>query len=174
MLPRLSTNPVLVGSDHGRAYFMKEQESLFVTRNTKLALELNGRDTRCMGRDQIHSPKPDKQRRAGLLHDRPGSEQSAFAALPATKDSRTLGEPVRLAGFMAMRAHETIHPTRSFQIRRAGRVVRKHLLKFGQRAGERKVFSVKNIHNYDGHVDHFDAAILLHLVVVGANRIGKQ
>jgi hypothetical protein len=49
MLPKLSANLVLIGPNHGRPYFMQEQKSLFVTRNSKLALELNSGDACCMG-----------------------------------------------------------------------------------------------------------------------------
>src|SRR6266850_522152 len=70
MIPRLATEAVATGSDHAGAEFVEDLERRLVAVQAKLALELDGRDAWRMARNEVGGPEPDRQRRAGPLHDR--------------------------------------------------------------------------------------------------------
>src|SRR5207245_10370939 len=70
MIPRLATEAVATGSDHAGAEFVEDLERRLVAVQAKLALGLDGRDAWRMARNEVGGPEPDRQRRAGPLHDR--------------------------------------------------------------------------------------------------------
>src|ERR1700719_4523889 len=69
MIPWLATDAVATGSDHAGAEVVEDLERRLVAVQAKLALELDGRDAWRMARNQVGGPEPDRQRRAGPLHD---------------------------------------------------------------------------------------------------------
>src|SRR5271157_4385050 len=94
MIPRLATDPVATGSDHAGAEFVEDLERRLVAVQAKLALELDGRDAWRMARNQVGGPEPDRQRRAGPLHDRAGRQRIIPLTFTAPQNLRPVGEAV--------------------------------------------------------------------------------
>src|SRR6516225_6245061 len=69
MIPRIATDAVATRSDHAGAELVEDLERRFVAVQAKLALELDGGHAWCMARNEVCGPEPDRQRRAGPLHD---------------------------------------------------------------------------------------------------------
>src|ERR1700694_3497280 len=91
MIPRLATDPVAIGSDHAGAEFVEDLERRLVAVQAKLTLELDGRDAWRMARNQVGGPEPDRQRRAGPLHDRAGRQRIIPLTFAALQDLRPVG-----------------------------------------------------------------------------------
>src|SRR2546430_13205511 len=75
MTPQLATDAVATGSDHAGAEFVEDLERGLVAVQAKLALELDRRDAWRMARNEVGGPEPNRQRRAGPLHDRAGRQR---------------------------------------------------------------------------------------------------
>src|SRR5713226_9570246 len=82
MIPRQATDAVATGSDHAGAEFVEDLERRLVAVQAKLALELDGRDAWRMARNQVGGPEPDRQRRAGPLHDSAGRQRQSVRYRP--------------------------------------------------------------------------------------------
>src|SRR6201998_478428 len=132
MIPRLTTDAVATGSDHPGAVFVEDLARRLVAGQAKLALELDGRDAWRMARNEVGGPEPDRQRRAGPLHDRARRQSILPLTLAAPQNLRPVGEAVGCAGFAAPFADEPVAPADGFKVSSASRIVRKQALELGQ------------------------------------------
>src|ERR1700719_2438905 len=132
MIPRLATDAVATGSDHAGAEFVEDLERGLVAVQAKLALELDGRDVWRMARNQVGGPEPDRQRRAGPLHDRAGLQHIIPLTFAAPQTLLPVGEAVGFAGFATPFADEPVAPADGFKVSSASRIVRKEALALGQ------------------------------------------
>src|SRR5256712_6477880 len=132
MIPRLATDPVAIGSDHAGAECVEELERRLVAVQAKLTLELDGRDAWRMARNQVGGAEPDRERRAGPLHDRVGGQRIIPLTVAAPQNLRPVGEAVGFAGFAAPSADEPVAPADGFKVSSASRIVRKEALELGQ------------------------------------------
>src|SRR3982074_1340166 len=98
MIPRLATEAVATGSDHAGAEFVEDLERRLVAVQAKVALELGGPARWAMARNQVGGPEPDRQRRAGPLHDRAGRQRMIPLTFAAPQSLRPVGEAVGFAG----------------------------------------------------------------------------
>src|ERR1700674_2581180 len=125
MIPRLATEAVATGSDHAGAEFVEDLERRLVAVQAKLALELDGRDARRMARNEVGGPEPDRQRRAGPLHDCASRQRVIPLAFAAPENVRPVGEAVRFARFVAPSADDPVAPADGFKVSGTGSIVRK-------------------------------------------------
>ena len=77
------------------------------------------------------------------------SEARVTATFPATQYTRASGNVPRLAWCPAVLADESIAPSGTLKVVRAGRFVREQSLELRQRARERQIVSLKHIDNHD-------------------------
>src|SRR5215469_5111820 len=133
MITRISSDPVAVGSDHAGAEFVEDLERRLVAVQAKLTLELDGRHARRMGRNKVCGPEPDRQRRAGPLHDRAGRQRVIPLTFAAPQNLRSVGKAVGFAGFTAPPADKPVAPADGLKVSGARRIVSKEPLKFGKR-----------------------------------------
>src|SRR6516225_1808625 len=133
MIARMGPDPVAIGSDHAGAEFVEDLERRLVALQAKLTLELDGRHARRMGRNKVCGPEPDRQRRAGPLHDRAGCQRVIPLTFAAPQNLRSVGKAVGLAGFTAPSADKPIAPSDRLKVSGARRIVRKEPLKLRQR-----------------------------------------
>src|SRR6202035_3518604 len=132
MIPRLATDAVATGSDHAGPEFVQDLERRLVAVQAKLALELDGRDAWRMARNQVGGPEPDRQRRAGPLHDRAGRQRIIPLTLAAPQNLRPVGEAVGLAGVAAPSADAPVAPGVGLRKGSESRILRKEALELGQ------------------------------------------
>src|SRR5258708_28291678 len=125
MIPRLATEAVATGSDHAGAEFVEDLERRLVAVQAKLALELDGRNAWRMARNEVGGPEPNRQRRAGPLHDRAGRQRIIPLTFAAPQNLRPVGEAVGFAGFAAPSADETGAPTDCFKVSSTNRIVKR-------------------------------------------------
>src|SRR6516162_2767281 len=116
MIARMSADPVAVRSHHTGAEFVEDLERRLVAVQAKLTLELDGRHARRMGRNQVCGPEPDRQWRAGPLHDRAGRQRVIPLTFAAPENVRPVGKAVGLAGFAAPSADEPVAPADGFKV----------------------------------------------------------
>src|ERR1700682_744797 len=133
MIPRLATDAVAIGSDHGGAEFVEDLERRLVAVQAKLTLELDGRDAWRMARNEVGGPEPDRQRPAGPLHDRAGRPRIIPLTLAAPQNRRAVEEGVGFAGSAPPSADDPVAPADGFKVSSASRIVRKEALGLGQR-----------------------------------------
>src|SRR5207244_11069551 len=107
-------------------------ERSVVAVQSKLALGLDGRDAWRMARNQVGGPEPDRQRRAGPLHDHAGRQRIIPLTFAAPQNLRPVGEAVGFAGCAAPSADEPVAPADGFKVSSASRIVRKQALELGQ------------------------------------------
>src|SRR5437763_16946105 len=124
MIPWLATDAVATGSDHAGAEFVEDLERGLVAVQAKLALELDGRDAWRMARNEVGGPEPDRQRRAGPLHDSAGRQRSIPLTFAAPQYLRPIGEAVGCAGFATPSADEPVAPPQGLQVSSASPIVR--------------------------------------------------
>jgi len=82
------------------------------------------------------------------LHDGANGQAGILAAGPAPQDSGSVLEAERITNNAAMGTNEPVIPSRLFQVRGAGRIVRKKPLETRERFRKRKVLSVENVHSH--------------------------
>ena len=187
MSPRLAADPVLVGPHHASTELMEYLEGGLIARQTKLPLELDGRDAGGMTGNQIGCPEPHAQRRVAALHDCADHQSRVPATFPAAQYARAVIETKRLSARLTVRANEPAVPAGLFQIGSACRVVGEKALELRKRLWEGQAGVVENIHgpsNYPPGAHTAPASLgrqadsspprqNQHLVGVGINRIGK-
>src|SRR5436309_13200781 len=110
MSPWPATDAVATGSDHAGAEFLEDLERRLIAVQAELALELDGRDAWRMARNQVGGPEPDRQRRAGPLHDRAGGQRFIPLTFASAHKLRSVGEASAVAGLAGRSAEE---PSRS-------------------------------------------------------------
>src|SRR3977135_2066622 len=132
MIPRLATEAVATGSDHAGAEFVEDLERLLVAVKARLELELEGRDAWRMARNEVGGPEPDRQRRAGPLHDSAGRQRIIPLTFAAPQNLRPVGEAVGFDGFSDPSDDEPVAPADGFKVSSASQVVRKEALELGQ------------------------------------------
>src|SRR4029077_7938241 len=98
----------------------------------KSTLELDSRDAWRMARNQVGGPEPDRQRGAGPLHDRAGSQRIIPLTYAAPQNLRPVGEAVGFAGFAAPSADEPVATAGGLKVSSESRIVRKQALELGQ------------------------------------------
>src|SRR5258708_5331175 len=131
MIPRLATDAVATRSDHAGAGVLEELGRRLVAVQAALAVELDGRDAWRMARTQVGGPEPDRQRRAGPLHDRAGRQRIIPLTFAAPQNLRPVGEAVGFAGCAAPSADEPVAPADGFKGSSASRIVRKQAVELG-------------------------------------------
>src|SRR6201987_5449702 len=114
MIPRLATDAVATGSDHARPEFGEDLEARLVAVQAKLTLELDSRDAWRMARNEVGGPEPDRQRRAGPLHDSAGRQRTIPLTFAAPQNLRPIGEAVGCTGFATPSADEPVAPADGF------------------------------------------------------------
>src|ERR1700720_2756039 len=132
MIPRLATDAVATGSDHAGPEFVQDLERRLVAVQAKLALELDGRDAWRMARNQVGGPEPDRQRRAGPLHDSAGRQRIIPLTFAAPQNLRPVGEAVGFAVFATQSSGAPAGPADALKVSGASRIVRKETLELGQ------------------------------------------
>ena len=101
------------------------------------------------------------------LHDGANQEARLSAARAALQNPRSGGNTVGFGDHAAMRADNAVRPAGPLDIESARRVIRKLLLKFGERLGESQVVPLVDVH--DSHNEQ-----MLDVVGVCVNRIGTD
>src|SRR6516164_11670342 len=101
MIPRMATDAVAIGSDHAGAELVEDLERGLVAVQAKLPLEVDGRHAWRMARNEVCGPEPDRQRRAGPLHDRASRQRVIPLTFAAPENVRPVGEAVGFAGLAA-------------------------------------------------------------------------
>lgn len=142
---KVATDAITPLAHHSSAELMQDIERGFVPAQTKLALKLDCRYARRHAGDEVSTPKPRRQRRFGVLHNRPAHQARIPLASPATKDGRSCGKAVGLALFLAVRALKSSMPADLLKIGRASRIVGEKGLKALQRCGEREIVALMDI-----------------------------
>jgi len=158
-LAGLSTDAILIGSDHPGAQLVKNAEGGFVSAQAELALELNRRYARRLAGDQVGRLEPYRQRRVALLHHRSGGQADIFAAGAAAQHAGTVREAEGLSDVATPRADEALRPAGLFQIGGAGCIVGKEVLELGKRARERQIVARQHIDD-EGHDEPQPASVM--------------
>jgi hypothetical protein len=144
----LATDSVALWANHASAKFVENLKGRLVTRERKLALELDGGLAGDLRSHQVRAPKPRRKRRVARLHD--GSRRQrrvGFASTAAQHDRRAGWEPVGLSDKSALRTRKSIRPTHGFEVASARRVVWENPLKLRKRSGE-----AANVHGCDNGI----------------------
>ena len=147
MLIRPSPDTVLVRPHHAGAQFVQDAEGGFVSCQPKLPLKLNRRHARCLAGDEISGPKPDAERRMAALHDRAGQEAGLASTRTAFENTGSGDNAEGFANQTAMRANKAVRPPGAPKIVGARSVIRKQLLKFAERLGERQIAALEDVHS---------------------------
>lgn len=116
--------------DHGPPKLVQHHPRGFVPAESKLALKKERREPARIGGHQVGRPKPDHQRRFGVMKNGPGRQRYLAATdrtLPAPLFRQFIGTPLP-----ASRTHKTIRPTTGDQILLAGLFSGKLQLKLSQ------------------------------------------
>jgi hypothetical protein len=142
-----TSDTVLIRPHHNGAQFMQDTEGGFVSCQPKLPLELHRRHAWRLTGDEIGGPKPDTEWRMTALHDGAGQEAGLPPTRTALQNAGSVNNAEGLANQTTMRADKTIGPPGTPVIRRASRVIRRQLLKFGERLGESQIVSLLDVHN---------------------------
>jgi len=100
---------VAVRIDHGFAQFVQEQPGRLVGADPELALELQGRNTVGMRRDQMRGDEPSAQGQVCSVHDRAGGHRGLLAACTAL-ESPGLRRQLPALPRVAARTDEAIGP----------------------------------------------------------------
>ena len=103
-----------------------------------------------MARNEVGGPEPDRQRRAGPLHDRAGGQRIIPLTLAAPQNLRPVGEAVGLAGFAAPSADEPGAPADGFKVSSTSRIVRKQALELGQGTRKGRIRAGQDNGGHDG------------------------
>src|SRR6516162_3188487 len=126
MIARMSSDSAAVGSDHAGAELVEDLDRRLVAVQAKLTLELDGGHAWCMARNEVCGPEPDRQRRAGPLHDRASGQRVIPLTVAAPENVPPVGEAVGFAGFAgfaAPSADKPVAPPDGFKLTGAIRVV---------------------------------------------------
>jgi hypothetical protein len=116
---------------------VEDLKGRLITRECKLALELNGGLSGDLRGHEVRAPKPRRERSMARLHDRSGRQRCiGFASTTSQHDRRARSETVRLSYKPALRTRKSIRPTNGFKVASASRVVGKNPLKLRKRSGE--------------------------------------
>ena len=173
VLPKLTSNPILVGAHHADAQLVEYLESGLVARQAELSLELNSRHALCLTGDQVRRPKPHRERRMRTRHDCTGSEIAIVLAVATSQNGWAFGETIGIAERSAAGTDEPVAPARVFKIRRTSSIIRKKALEFRKRARKRQVASLTYI-NTHGCSMSSQVSDLLPIVPLGDNRISTE
>ena len=129
----MATDAVAIRSDHAGAELVEDLERRLVAVQPKLTLELDGRHAWRVARNEVCGPEPNRQRRAGSLHDRASRQRIIPLTFATPENVRPVGEAVGFAEFAAPSADEPITPADRFKVSGAIRVVTKEALELGER-----------------------------------------
>jgi hypothetical protein len=141
----LAANGVPFRPNHTGAELVEYLKGSLVTRERKLALELDGRLSGDLRGHEIRAPKPRRERRMARSHDGARSERRVGFAATATQHYRRSGcEAVRLTGNAALWACKSARPTNGFKVASASRVVGKDPLKLRKRSWEAANVHIRN------------------------------
>ena len=144
----VAANSILVGAHHAGPKFVKDLESRLVARQSELPLKLDGRHAGRLAGDQIGCPEPHAERCMGAFHDGSRSEARVTATFPATQYTRASGNVPRLAWCPAVLADESIAPSGTLKVVRAGRFVREQSLELREGARKPQTISLKHVDNH--------------------------
>jgi hypothetical protein len=133
----LTANGVAFGANHTGAELMEYLKGSLITRERKLALELNGGLSGDLRGHQVRAPKPGRKRRMARLHyGACRKRRIGFAPTTSQHDRRASCEAVRLSYKPALRTRKSVRPTNGFKVASASRIIGEYPLKFRKRSGE--------------------------------------
>jgi hypothetical protein len=141
----LAANGISLWANHTGAELVEYLKGSLITRERKLALELNCALAGSLRGHEIRAPKPRRERRMARLHY--GSSRQRRVGLAATTsqhDRRASCESVRLSYESALWTRKSIGPANGFKVASASRVVRENPLKLRKRSRE-----AANVHGCD-------------------------
>src|SRR6516164_7574425 len=101
-------------------------------------------------RNEVCGPEPDRQRRAGPLHDRASRQRVIPLTFAAPENVRPVGEAVGFAGLAAPSADEPVAPADGFKVSGAIRVVTKEALELGERTRKWQIRMGQDDSGHDG------------------------
>jgi hypothetical protein len=141
----LAANGIALWANHTGAELVEYLKGSLITRERKLALELNGALAGGLRGHEIRAPKPRGERRMARLHDSASRQRRVgLASTTSQYDRRASCETVRLSYKPALRTRKSIRPTNGFKVASASRVVGENPLKLRKRSGE-----AANVHGCD-------------------------
>jgi hypothetical protein len=141
----LTANGVALWADHASAELVEYLKGSLITREPKLALELNGALARGLRSHEIRAPKPRREWRVARLHDGSGRKRCiGFASTTSQHDRRASCETIRLSSKPALRTRKSIRPANGFKVASASRVVGEYPLKLRKRS-----WDAANVHGRD-------------------------
>jgi len=99
------------------AQLVQHLEGSLVARQPQLPMELHSRHTGRLGRHQIGTPEPDRQRHPTLVHDGSRRERSIGSAVTAAEHHRlACGKPVGYIRSATLRTGKPVRPAQMLQI----------------------------------------------------------
>jgi hypothetical protein len=126
----LTANGVAFWANHASAKLVEYLKSRLITRERKLALELDGGLSWHLRGHQVRAPKPCRERRVARLHYGAGRKRRiGFAPTTSQHDRRASCEAVRLSYKPALRTRKSVRPANGFKVASASRVVGEYPLK---------------------------------------------
>jgi hypothetical protein len=141
----LYANGVSLWANHTGPELVEYLKGSLITREPKLALELNGRLSGGLRGHEIRAPKPRRKRRMARLHDSASRKRCIdFASATSQHDRRASCETVGLSYKPALRTRKSVRPTNGFKVASASRIVGENPLKLRERSGK-----AANVHGRD-------------------------
>jgi hypothetical protein len=133
----LSADGVAFRANHTRAKLVEYLKGRLITRERKLALELDGGLSGDLRGHEVRAPKPRGERRVARLHYGASRKRCiGFASTTSQHDRRASCESVRLSYKPALRTRKSARPTNRFEVASAGRVIGENPLKLRKRSWE--------------------------------------
>src|SRR5208283_4976953 len=121
--------PIAARAHHGAAQFMQQRPGRLVALQAQHTLQADGTDAVLLAGHPPHGTKPQGQRQATVLKDRPGGNRALVVTTGTAHKTVGLRPALRLA---AARAPKTVRPTKLKQVLPARRFRRKACLQLRQ------------------------------------------
>lgn len=121
----VASNAVTIRPHHCRTELVQNLECRLVTIQTELPLKRHCTHARCLARNKVRRPKPDRNWRECSLHNSASSKRHVTFATAASKhDGRTVRESERFAMPLTMLTDEAVGPPDLLQVRSTRRIIR--------------------------------------------------
>ena len=146
MFPCNSTNPILIRPYHAGAELVQKLKRCFITRKSKLLLELYSRHTCGLAGHQISSPESDMKRCVRTFHHCSNGKSCVATALATSQYAGARGYSPGISNLCTIRADKPARPAQPLKVICTSIGIREHPLKLGQRLRKRKVVMLKNVH----------------------------
>lgn len=132
---------IALWTNHRGSQLVQHLECRLVPSQAQELLELQGRHSGGMARDEPCPPEPGGDGHLRFLHDRPGGQPGVALAQPTPEHVRLVLEAVGLAPGLAVRADEASREACDVEVCHAGALVREDPLEVRQRPRGREVRS---------------------------------